>query len=190
MFKRKFEEAAEAAPAAPAAADPKSALVEALTSMGLNAEQAEAVFAMAEDLIAAGSAAPAAEEAVAVEASRDKRGRKRTSMRERKRMGSRARRSKYSREGRTSRPSRMSRTSRPSTRTRSERTALSAERATIARQRRKIAKMQRELSAAKSRPAAPKLSSNPLKGKVAAQPVSLKGLSAKERVMNFVNDMI
>lgn len=181
MFKRKFEEAAEAAPAAPAAADPKSALVEALTSMGLNAEQAEAVFAMAEDLIAAGSAAPAAEEAVAVEASRDKRGRKRTSMRERKRMGSRARRSKYSREGRTSRPS---------TRTRSERTALSTERATIARQRRKIAKMQRELSAAKSRPAAPKLSSNPLKGKVAAQPVSLKGLSAKERVMNFVNEMI
>jgi hypothetical protein len=104
MFKRKFEEEAAPAEAAPAT-DPATALVEALTAMGLSAEQAEAVHQMAMDLIAAEPAEAPAEEATAVEASRQRR---RMGRGRRSRMSSRGRSRMFAR-GR----SRFSRTARP-----------------------------------------------------------------------------
>jgi len=190
MFKRKFEEeaAAPAAEAAPAA-DPKESLIAALTAMGLNAEQAEAVYAMANDLIAAGTGEAAAEPA-AVEASRQRRGRKMGSRRK-KRMSARGRRSVYSSERRPVRGRGVrGRRAELAASRRGRRAELSAEQRTIARQRRQIAAMKRDLAAQNNAPAARKLSSNPLKGNSAAPQQPLKGMSAKERVMNFVKEMI
>jgi len=192
MFKRKFEEeaAAPAAEAAPAA-DPKESLIAALTAMGLNAEQAEAVYAMANDLIAAGTGeGEAAAEPAAVEASRQRRGRK-MGNRRKKRMSSRGRRSMYSSERRAVRGRRVrGRRAELAASRRGRRAELSAEQRTIARQRRVIAAMKRDLAAQNNAPAARKLSSNPLKGGSAAPQPTLTGLSAKERVMNFVKEMI
>ena len=188
MFKRKFEEAAEAAPAAEAAADPKATLVEALTAMGLNAEQAEAVFSMAQDLASAGGEAPAESEAVAVEASRQRRARRAEFRRRRARLSRSGRGRSLS--GRRSVRGSSVRGNRDELSRRPRRSKMSAEERTIARQRRQIAKMKRELSAKENAPAARKLSNNPIKGASAAQKATFSGGSAKERVMNFVKDLI
>lgn len=184
MFKRKFEEEAAPAEAAPAA-DPATALVEALTAMGLNAEQAEAVHQMAMDLVSAAPAeAPA--EATEVEASRQRKSR----------MG-RGRRSKMGR-GRRSRYSRMSREDRAEFRKRrsarkgrTERTEMSGERNTIARQRRQIALMRKQLEELGSAPAAQKLSAAPNKtAPVASGALQAEGNSVKERVSNMVQKLM
>lgn len=186
MFKRKFEEAAEAAPAAEAAADPKAKLVEALTAMGLNAEQAEAVYTMAQDLVSAGGEAPA--EAVAVEASRQRRARRAEFARRRARLSRSGQRRRLS-SGRSVQGASM-RNGRNALSRRPRRSEMSAEARVIARQRRQIAEMKRELSAKNNAPAARKLSNNPIKGGSAAHKATFSGGSAKERVMNFVKDLI
>ena len=182
MFKRKFEEEAAPAPEAAPAADPKASLIEALTSMGLNAEQAEAVYAMAEDLIAAGSGEEApAEEAVAVEASRQRdNGRTRMGKRKRGRgMSRRGRRSQYSRERRAVRGrdvrNRRSELSAERRARRQRRTEMSAEQRMIARQRKQIAMMRDQLKAQGSQPGAQKLSSNPIKGEGVAPQTLVEG---------------
>ena len=146
MFKRKFEEDVHSAEVTPAT-DPATALVEALTAMGLSAEQAEAVHQMAMDLIEAAPAeAPAEGEATAVEASRQRRKRGMGYGGKRKRMSRGRSRSRMSRRGRS-----QFSTDRPA---RSRRAEMSREERTIARQRRQIAKMKRELSALGKAPAA------------------------------------
>ena len=176
MFKRKFEEEAAPAEAAPAA-DPATALVEALTAMGLNAEQAEAVHQMAMDLVEAAPAeAPA--EATEVEASRQRKSR----------MG-RGRRSRYSRMSREQRAE--FRKERRARRGRTERTEMSRERNTIARQRRQIALMRKQLEELGSAPAAQKLSANPHKNApVATGALQAEGNSVKERVSNMVQKLM
>ena len=197
MFKKqKFEEAAPAA-----APDQHAALVEALTAMGLSAEQAEAVHTMAMDLIEAAPAEAApSEEVVEVEASRQRKrmsrgrrsGRARMSHKRKHRYSRedrvRSRRSEMSeeRETRSERPARPSRGQRP---TRSRR-GLSAERNTIARQRRQIAEMRKELEAVNNAPAARKLSNNPLKEKANnALPVAPFNGSPKERAFEMMKNM-
>lgn len=197
MFKKqKFEEAAPAA-----APDQHAALVEALTAMGLSAEQAEAVHTMAMDLIEAAPAEAApSEEVVEVEASRQRKrmsrgrrsGRARMSHKRKHRYSRedrvRSRRSEMSeeRETRSEGPARPSRGQRP---TRSRR-GLSAERNTIARQRRQIAEMRKELEAVNNAPAARKLSNNPLKEKANnALPVAPFNGSPKERAFEMMKNM-
>lgn len=197
MFKKqKFEEAAPAA-----APDHAAALVEALTAMGLSAEQAEAVHTMAMDLIEAAPAEAApSEEVVEVEASRQRKRMSRGRRSGRARM-SHKRKHRYSREDRvrsrlsemseergtrSERPARPSRGQRP---TRSRR-GLSAERNTIARQRRQIAEMRKELAAVNNAPAARKLSNNPLKEKANnALPVAPFHGSPKERAFEMMKNM-
>ena len=197
MFKKqKFEEAAPAA-----APDQHAALVEALTAMGLSAEQAEAVHTMAMDLIEAAPAEAApSEEVVEVEASRQRKRMSRGRRSGRARM-SHKRKHRYSREDRvrsrrsemseergtrSERPARPSRGQRP---TRSRR-GLSAERNTIARQRRQIAEMRKELEAVNNAPAARKLSNNPLKEKANnALPVAPFNGSPKERAFEMMKNM-
>jgi hypothetical protein len=196
MRKRNFEEAAEAAPAAEAATDPKDKLVEALTAMGLNAEQAEAVFSMAQDLVAAdGGGEPAA-----VEASRQRRARFSRGRVGRSRMSRTPRRSRYSRERVPSRLRRarteMSESPMPRRERRAElsrrprRDMMSAEQRVIARQRRQIAMMRRQQAEGQQQPAARKLSNNPMKGSSSTQPKAIQGGSVKERVMNYIKDFI
>ena len=197
MFKKqKFEEAAPAA-----APDQHAALVEALTAMGLSAEQAEAVHTMAMDLIEAAPAEAApSEEVVEVEASRQRKrmsrgrrsGRARMSHKRKHRYSRedrvRSRRSEMSeeRETRSEGPARPSRGQRP---TRSRR-GLSAERNTIARQRRQISEMRKELEAVNNAPAARKLSNNPLKEKANnALPVAPFNGSPKERAFEMMKNM-
>jgi|DEB0MinimDraft_10_1074344.scaffolds.fasta_scaffold116024_1 hypothetical protein len=186
MFKRKFEEEAAPAEAAPAT-DPATALVEALTAMGLSAEQAEAVHQMAMDLIAAEPAEAPAEEPTAVEASRQ-RGRARMSRGRKSRMSGGRSRSRMSRRGR----SRFSAEGRPSRRpSRSRRTEMSREERTIARQRRQIAQMKREMNALGKAPAAQKLSANPYKANpIALGSLKAEGSSVKERVSNMMKTLL
>ena len=183
MFKRKFEEEAAPAEAAPAT-DPATALVEALTAMGLSAEQAEAVHQMAMDLIEAAPAeAPAEGEATAVEASRQRRKRGMGYGGKRKRMSRGRSRSRMSRRGRS-----QFSTDRPA---RSRRAEMSREERTIARQRRQIAKMKRELSAMGKAPAAQKLSANPhTTSPVALGALKAEGASVKERVSNMMKTLL
>ncbi len=197
MFKKqKFEEAAPAA-----APDQHAALVEALTAMGLSAEQAEAVHTMAMDLIEAAPAEAApSEEVVEVEASRQRKRMSRGRRSGRARM-SHKRKHRYSREDRVrSRRSEMSeergtRSERPARPTRGQRPTrsrrgLSAERNTIARQRRQIAEMRKELAAVNNAPAARKLSNNPLKEKANnALPVAPFNGSPKERAFEMMKNM-
>lgn len=134
---------------------------------------------MAMDLIAAEPAEAPAEEATAVEASRQRR---RMGRGRRSRMSSRGR-SRMSARGR----SRFSRTARPSRR----RATLSAEERTIARQRRQIAKMKRELNAQGKAPAARKLSANPYKANpIALGSLKAEGTSVKERVSNMMKNLL
>ena len=184
MFKRKFEEEAAPAEAAPAT-DPATALVEALTAMGLSAEQAEAVHQMAMDLIEAAPAeAPAEGEAAPVEASRQRRKRGMGYGGKRKRMSRGRGRKRMSRRGR----SYMSAERRPS---RSRRAEMSREERTIARQRRQIAKMKREMTALGKAPAAQKLSANPhTTSPVALGALKAEGNSVKERVSNMMKTLL
>lgn len=186
MFKRKFEEEVAPATEAPAeTADPKTKLIEALTAMGLNAEQAEAVYSMAEDLISATS--ETTEEATAVEASRQRRGRARMSRRGGRRLSSRSR-SRFSRD-RRERRERFAKARRTTEGRRPRRSELSQEQKVIARQRRQIALMRDQLKSQGQAPAGRKLSANPIKGTSVAQR-TIEGGSVKERVFNFVKDLI
>ena len=182
MFKRKFEEEAAPAEAAPAT-DPATALVEALTAMGLSAEQAEAVHQMAMDLIESAPAEAPAEEATAVEASRQ-RGRARMSRGRKSRMSGRGSRSRMSSRGR-------SRFSAERRETRGRRAEMSREERQIARQRRQIAKMKREMNAMGKAPAAQKLSANPYKANpIALGSLKAEGSSVKERVSNMMKTLL
>lgn len=194
--KRRFaeEETADApAPAAEttekSAPDSQTQFVQLLTDMGLSAEQAEAVYQMAQDLVNAGGA----EQPAKTEASRIRRAR--MARRERMLYGTNGR-AKFSSEGRTLRDRRMaersvreerfSRSERPARFARQERTDLSSR--VISRQRQQIQQLRQELAAMGKRPDAQKLSRAP---QVANQNISIptEG-SVKERVFNSLKNWL
>lgn len=194
--KRRFaeEETADApAPAAEtteeSAPDSQTQFVQLLTDMGLSAEQAEAVYQMAQDLVNAGGA----EQPAKTEASRIRRAR--MARRERMLYGTNGR-ANFSSEGRTLRDRRMaersvreerfSRSERPARFARQERTDLSSR--VISRQRQQIQQLRQELAAMGKRPDAQKLSRAP---QVANQNISIptEG-SVKDRVMNSLKNWL
>ncbi|QDP66686.1 MAG: hypothetical protein Unbinned1446contig1005_7 [Prokaryotic dsDNA virus sp.] len=189
LKKQKFEEADNEA-----ATDQHTALVEALTAMGLSAEQAEAVHTMAMDLIKANPATAEAEEPVAVEARRQRRnmgyGRKKK-MRGRRR--SRMHDDDDKMKMRRRRRSRMSAMEARRNRRRTQvqgRTKLSTERSIIARQRKEIAAMRKELAALNNAPAASKLSNNPLQNEAQnAMPSAPFHGSPKQRAFEMMKNM-
>ena len=196
--KRRFaeEETADApAPAAEtteeSAPDSQTQFVQLLTDMGLSAEQAEAVYQMAQDLVNAGGA----EQPAKTEASRIRRAR----MARRERMLNRSRglygnaeERRFSterrplRERRFDRAERPVRAARPERFARQERTDLASR--VISRQRQQINQLRQELAAMGKRPDAQKLSRAP---QVANKNISIptEG-SVKERVFNSLKNWL
>lgn len=195
--KRRFADEATADAPAPAAEttteesapDSQTQFVQLLTDMGLSADQAEAVYQMAQDLVNAGGA----EQPAKTEASRIRRAR--MARRERMLYGTNGR-ANFSSEGRTLRDRRMaersvreerfSRSERPARFARQERTDLSSR--VISRQRQQIQQLRQELAAMGKRPDAQKLSRAP---QVANQNISIptEG-SVKERVFNSLKNWL
>ena len=197
--KRRFADEAAADAPAPAAEttteesapDSQTQFVQLLTDMGLSADQAEAVYQMAQDLVNAGGA----EQPAKTEASRIRRAR----MARRERMLNRSRglygnaeERRFSterrplRERRFDRAERPVREARPARFARQERTDLSSR--VISRQRQQIQQLRQELAAMGKRPDAQKLSRAP---QVANQNISIptEG-SVKDRVFNSLKNWL
>lgn len=196
--KRRFADEAAADAPAPAAEtteesapDSQTQFVQLLTDMGLSAEQAEAVYQMAQDLVNAGGA----EQPAKTEASRIRRAR----MARRERMLNRSRglygnaeERRFSterrplRERRFDRAERPVRAARPERFARQERTDLASR--VISRQRQQINQLRQELAAMGKRPDAQKLSRAP---QVANKNISIptEG-SVKERVFNSLKNWL
>ena len=202
--KRRFADEAAADAPAPAAEttteesapDSQTQFVQLLTDMGLSAEQAEAVYQMAQDLVNAGGA----EQPAKTEASRIRRAR----MARRERMLNRSRglygnaeerrfsterrpvRERLAREERFAREERPTRQARPARFARQERTDLASR--VISRQRQQIQQLRQELAAMGKRPDAQKLSRAP---QVANQNISIptEG-SVKDRVFNSLKNWL
>lgn len=198
--KRRFaeEETADApAPAAEtteeSAPDSQTQFVQLLTDMGLSADQAEAVYQMAQDLVNAGGA----EQPAKTEASRIRRARmaRRERMMDRGLYGTgerrfsterRPARERFAREERFARAERPTRQARPARFAREERTDLASR--VISRQRQQIQQLRQELAAMGKRPDAQKLSRAP---QVANRNVSIptEG-SVKDRVFNTLKNWL
>lgn len=195
--KRRFaEEQAVDAPAPAAetteesAPDSQTQFVQLLTDMGLSAEQAEAVYQMAQDLVNAGGA----EQPAKTEASRIRR--ERMARRRRNLYGTQGRREMSAtlrdrrieeREPRRfARSERFSRSERPTRFSREGRTDLASR--VISRQRQQIHQLRQELAAMGKRPDAQKLSRAP---QVAQKNISIptEG-SVKDRVMNSLKNWL
>lgn len=201
--KRRFQEETTDAPAPAAetteesAPDSQTQFVQLLTDMGLSAEQAEAVYQMAQDLVNAGGA----EQPAKTEASRIRRAR----MARRERMLNRSRglygnaeerrfsterrplrERRFDRAERPVRDARPVREARPARFARQERTDLSSR--VISRQRQQIQQLRQELAAMGKRPDAQKLSRAP---QVANQNISISTEgSVKDRVFNSLKNWL
>jgi len=159
--RRRFEEETAEAPAAEAAETTESdtnsdnEFINILTEMGLSAEQAQAVYQMAQDLAKEGSGEK-------VEASRMRRARM-SAMR--RRMAGRGTRERFSSQGREARAERFERRERPARSrfarsermARPERSNFSSE--IISRQRATIAELRSQLKEFGAQPAAQRMSS-------------------------------
>jgi len=196
--KRRFEEETADAPAPAAettteesAPDSQTQFVQLLTDMGLSADQAEAVYQMAQDLVNAGGA----EQPAKTEASRIRQAR--MARRERMLYGTNGRaqfsrqetlrdRRMAERSREFSREDRPTRQARPARFAREERTDLASR--VISRQRQQIQQLRQELAAMGKRPDAQKLSRAP---QVANRNVSIptEG-SVKDRVFNTLKNWL